>query len=63
LQTENILSVPVIDENDKFLGFTDVIDIAGYVLATWRKLSVDLDRKHFPTNNLFHVEIKEVLSM
>jgi len=62
LKTENILSLPVIDEDDSFLGFIDVLDIAGFALATWRNLSVNLDRLHFPANSLFRTEIKDVLN-
>lgn len=55
--------MPVVDERENFLGFVDVIDIAGFALAEWRKLSVRLDRLHFPANRLFQTEVAEVHSM
>jgi len=62
LQKENILSVPVLDNDNRFIGFLDVLDIAGFVLATWRKLSVHLDERHFPTNQFFHTPIGDVVN-
>jgi CBS domain-containing protein len=63
LQKENILSVPVVENDDpsKF-AFVDVLDIAGFVLATWRKLSVHLDERHFPTKEFFDTPIGVVVN-
>jgi CBS domain-containing protein len=62
LQQENILSVPIVDKKHEFQGFVDVLDIAGYVLATWRKLSINLESTHFPSQHFFQTEIKHVLN-
>lgn len=51
------------DKEDRFIGFLDVLDIAGFVLATWRKLSVHLDERHFPAKEFFHTHIGDLVSM
>jgi len=49
LAVENILSAPVVNEMEgTFLGFVDVLDICGYILYTWKKISPSLERSLFP---------------
>jgi CBS-domain-containing membrane protein len=63
LQDADILSAPVVDLFKKeFLGFIDVLDIAGFVLAKWKHISVHLDNFHFPTDSLFTSRVEEVLN-
>jgi len=63
LSTQNILSVPIVDnKTNQFYGFVDVLDIAGYILATWKKLSYHLDDRHFPSEPFFNAPIMDVLN-
>jgi CBS domain-containing protein len=63
MELENILSLPVIDHDvNKFIGFIDVLDIAGYVLALWRKISPELDEKRFPADMYMNHSVSEVLN-
>jgi len=63
LNRENILSAPIVDHKEKsFLGFVDVLDIAGFVLATWRQQSHHLDNAHFPGEKFFDSNIMNVLN-
>eukprot|EP01125_Pyxidicula_operculata_P004112 TRINITY_DN1594_c0_g1_i2.p1 TRINITY_DN1594_c0_g1~~TRINITY_DN1594_c0_g1_i2.p1 ORF type:complete len:248 (+),score=37.64 TRINITY_DN1594_c0_g1_i2:63-806(+) len=63
LEKENILSVPVVDEEKKeFYGFVDVLDIAGFILDTWKKQSYHLDDVHFPSDPFFKSPIIDVLN-
>jgi len=63
LQSANVLSAPVVDRNkNEFIGFVDVLDIAGFVLAKWKHLSIYLDSAHFPTDALFNSNVEEVLN-
>ncbi len=47
-----------------FLSFLRglVLDIAGFVLAKWKELTIYLDAYHFPTDSLFNAKVDEVLS-
>jgi len=62
LQENNILSVPVIDSTNQFIGFVDVLDIAGFILSTWRNISVNLDDTHFPIQELNNTPVINVLN-
>jgi len=46
----------------KFYGFVDVLDIAGYVLATWKNLSSHLEDLHFPSEPFFTAPILDVIN-
>jgi len=49
LEEHNILSCPVLSHTTHhFLGFVDTLDIAGFVLSTWKKHSRGLDAGKFP---------------
>eukprot|EP01129_Flabellula_baltica_P003563 TRINITY_DN13319_c0_g1_i1.p1 TRINITY_DN13319_c0_g1~~TRINITY_DN13319_c0_g1_i1.p1 ORF type:complete len:314 (+),score=51.85 TRINITY_DN13319_c0_g1_i1:29-943(+) len=61
LSEANILSVPVID-NDDLQGLVDVVDITGYILATWRSLSPSFDHQVFPDEDLLNTPIFEVMN-
>jgi len=62
LQRENILSCPIV-ESGRFLGFVDVLDITGYILFTWKKLSYLYEQHLFPSKEVFdQTPIKEVLN-
>jgi len=63
LATNNLLSLPVVSEEKKeFYGFVDVLDIAGFILARWKKVSVSLERTHFPTEPIFNADIMDVIN-
>lgn len=65
LQNENILSAPVVNRelDGRFLGFMDVLDVAGYMLAMWRKLSANYEDRYFPGRELLESsKIKDVMN-
>eukprot|EP01126_Amoeba_proteus_P056286 TRINITY_DN7058_c0_g1_i5.p1 TRINITY_DN7058_c0_g1~~TRINITY_DN7058_c0_g1_i5.p1 ORF type:complete len:336 (-),score=57.57 TRINITY_DN7058_c0_g1_i5:192-1199(-) len=63
LKQENLLSLPVVDEEDsRFLGFVDVLDIASFVLVTWKNVSASMDEIHFPTTKLFNTPVVDILN-
>jgi CBS domain-containing protein len=64
LKRENILSLPVVDEKQKkFLGFVDVLDIAEFVLSTWKYVSATMDEIHFPTDDVFDAPLLNILNL
>jgi len=62
LQRDNIISAPVVDDG-RFLGFVDVLDIAGYILHVWKSLSRLYEEHLFPRQELFNeTPIRNVLN-
>jgi len=63
LSSCNLLSLPVVnEEKQEFYGFVDVLDLAGYILAEWKRISVRLESSHFPAESLFETEIFEIVN-
>jgi len=63
LQKNNVLSVPVVNYQTKeFYGLVDVLDIAGYVLDTWKKNSIHMEDLHFPSSGFFSAPVLDVLN-
>jgi len=63
LSEANVLSAPVVNDRTKeFLGFVDMLDIAGWVLAYWKEKSSSYESGHFPTREFFHTPICSVLN-
>lgn len=51
LRENNILSVPVLDETERLVGLVDVLDIAGYVLHSWKYDAIHLDSDSYKERN------------
>jgi len=63
LSDKNIISCPVIDPStDEFLGFVDTLDVAGWVLTSWRKHSRELEHGKFPSREFFHEPVEKILN-
>jgi len=53
LARENVRGLPIVNaEEGVFFGFVDVLDIAGYILSTWKKISPALEQALFPQVHL-----------
>jgi len=67
LDQENILSAPILVDKENLIGFVDVLDIAGYILMTWKYNSMNLESLSFQERNyarhsFFDVEVKDILN-
>lgn len=64
LSSHNILSAPVVDNAERFLGSIDVLDIAAYILHILRTSSPPLDLNSFEklTQKFYQTPIQNLLS-
>jgi len=68
LESNNVLSAPVLDRQvGSFLGFVDVLDIAGYILYAWNHYSSSLTsdnwrERNYARNEFFDTQVKEILN-
>jgi len=61
LKEHSILSAPVVDYvHKKTLGFVDVLDIAGFVLNSWRNLYTD--ERNYARDEFFREPIEHVIN-
>jgi CBS-domain-containing membrane protein len=52
----------VIDSHAHFLGFVDVLDIAGFILTNYGKKSEKFDDPHFVKDEFFQTEVRKLLN-
>eukprot|EP00179_Madagascaria_erythrocladioides_P006443 CAMPEP_0198308738 /NCGR_PEP_ID=MMETSP1450-20131203/1319_1 /TAXON_ID=753684 ORGANISM="Madagascaria erythrocladiodes, Strain CCMP3234" /NCGR_SAMPLE_ID=MMETSP1450 /ASSEMBLY_ACC=CAM_ASM_001115 /LENGTH=267 /DNA_ID=CAMNT_0044011441 /DNA_START=51 /DNA_END=850 /DNA_ORIENTATION=+ len=62
LADKNVLSAPVVSASGEFLGLVDVLDLAAFLLATWRKHSRSYDERAFPAGAFFARPVTDALN-
>jgi len=64
LQEHDLISLPVVNESNQFIGFVDVLDILSYLLAVWNQRSGGRpwERAAFPTDEFFRAPIRNVIN-
>jgi CBS domain-containing protein len=63
LSDNNILSCPVVKlSTHEFLGFVDTLDVAGWVLNSWKRHSKELEHGKFPAKEFFQAHVEKILN-
>jgi len=66
LEVNDILSAPVINAKKEFVGFVDVLDIAGYTLDAWNKLQSETlgtpQKRDYSRQEFFEATLQDLVN-